>query len=113
MELASPREPWTATVAWARPWHRPARRGPASGAMIPRGGPPAAANTAGAQVVRDSEWHAAVLHLEHVRQRCAAVEPDPDTWTAVMAHHEVYLAVRRVRTLAEHLELTVGQLPGG
>lgn len=112
MELASTREPWTAAVAWARPWHRPLRRGPATSTTTPRGDASAAGGSAGTETVRDGEWRAAVLHLEHVRQRCAALEPDSDFWTAVMSDHEVYLAARRVRTLAEHLDLTVGRLAG-
>lgn len=100
MELESSREPlrgpWTTAVPWARGWHRPVRRSPVSKAASP---PP---------VVRDSDWRAAVRHLETVRRACPVEDDDP--WPAAVARHELHLALRQVRALAQQLDLTVGCL---
>jgi hypothetical protein len=112
MELASPPEPWTTAVAWARPWHRPARRvrAPTSVAGQGDGRPPGSA--AAIPAVTDEAWRAALLHLDAVRESRAAVEQDSDVWPAIIAQHAVHLALTRVRVFAERLELVEGHLGG-
>ncbi|MDH5275491.1 MAG: hypothetical protein OEW88_03625 [Gammaproteobacteria bacterium] len=112
MELASPREPWTIGVAWARPWHRPVRQVcvPTSLAGEGEGSPPGSA--AAIPAVTGDAWRGALLHLDAVRESRAAIEQDSDLWPAIIAQHAVHLAVERVRVLAERLELVHGHLGG-
>lgn len=64
-----------------------------------------------------AEWRAALEQLGAARETRAALERDAgpapaDPWPAVVANHLVHLAVRRVRLLADQLELRDGQLAG-
>lgn len=112
MEVASPREPWTAAVAWARPWHRPNRQVHLATSPAGQGEPTRPAGVAAVPAVIDEAWRAALLQLESAREGRAATVDDPDCWAAAMAQHAVHLAVGRVRALADSLELVHGHLAG-
>jgi len=104
MELVSPGEPWTAAVAWARPWRRaPRHQSPAR--KIPE---PAVAQSTG------DDWPGALRQLAQARRSRVALAPgaDSDVWVEVMADHAVHLALRQVRALADRLELVQGELAG-
>lgn len=110
MELAPNNDPWTATVAWARPWHRPARRRIPLPDQSVRSCRPAAVRPA--DDISDDTWTAALLHVTRARARRDLLESQPDAWSAIVANHEVHLAVSRARALADRLELMTGQLAG-
>ena len=110
MELAPTGEPWTATVAWARPWHRPGQRRTSSAVADVRGERPAPAIAAVPDAVTDEAWREAHRDLAAARANPGTLEPDVDSRPAVLAQHRVHLAVIRERALAGRLELTTGQL---
>lgn len=112
MEVESPREPWTAAVAWARPWHRPVRRVLLPTSAAGQGEAARPEGVAKDPAVTDEDWGSALLYLDSACASRAATVSDSDYWPATMAHHEVHLAVRRVRALAESLELVDGHLAG-
>ncbi len=112
MEVASPREPWTAAVAWARPWHRPVFQVPQPKSPAGRGEAPERGRVDAIPAVSDELWRGALLHLESARERHADSIADLDYWATAMAQHTVHLAVKRVRDLAERLELIDGHLAG-
>lgn len=125
MELASNpppnKEPWTAAVAWARPWHRPApaRRGAAPAAARRVAWSPARAPAAdpapkpGPDPTLEIAWTVALIELraaelvlaEVVRRDLAEVHGEcrSDEWPELVARHAVFCARHRLRLAQEAL----------
>lgn len=97
MELAPSTEPWTAAVAWARPWRRP----PASAA--PEVIPP--------NPVQDAAWIVAVAELRAARESLASLESGLDIWLEALARQEVFRARRKLRRAQEALTGADADLP--
>jgi|GEM_PF-1717706 len=88
MELAPSTEPWTAAVAWARPWRRPAA---------------------------ETAWTAAVAEHRAAREVLAAIElgPEPgmDVWLEAVARQDMFRARRQLRRAQEALTGADADLP--
>lgn len=119
MELASnpppKNEPWTAAVAWARPWHRPAparRPVPAAARRVAWSPPapapvPVNARTPDPDPTLEIAWTVALIEVraaelslaEVVRRDLAAAHVDGhrDEWPELMARHALFCARQRLR----------------
>lgn len=128
MELAPSKEPWTAAVAWARPWHRPAtarRPAPAAAKRVARSPAPApvtdAAGVPGPDPTLEIAWtvalielRAAELALAEVLRRApvdARVDHGTDEWPELVAHHALFRARHRLRLAQEALTGADAELP--
>jgi hypothetical protein len=132
MELASSpppnKEPWTAAVAWARPWHRPAgsrRPAPAAAQRVVRSSAcesvTGVAGERGSDPAREIAWtvalielRAAELALGEVLRRAPADAPfghGIDEWPDLMARHAVLRARQRLRQAQEALMGAPADLP--
>lgn len=93
MELAPCKEPWTAAVAWARPWHRPAARALPDPAL-------------------EVAWHDALAELRAARETLAGIAQDvDDPWQLALARHDVFMARRKLRQAQEALTPDPADLP--
>jgi len=119
MELASnlppKNEPWTAAVAWARPWHRPAaaRRPAPAVARRVAWSPPAPAPVADSSRSPDPDptleiaWTVALIELRAAELSLAEVVSRDlaaahfgghfDEWPELMARHTLFCARQRLR----------------
>lgn len=102
MELAPATEPWTVTVAWARPWRRPFGLPRASRAALLPG------ETITADAHLEEALAGAVADLELARAALGDVPPSDDPWPELMARHAVYLTRRNLRALGELFDIPVG-----
>jgi hypothetical protein len=128
MELAPSNEPWTAAVAWARPWHRPAsarRPAPAVAQRMVR--LPARAPVTGADgetgpdPARELAWTVALIELRAAELALAEllrrapvdnpVDSQGDEWPELMARHAVFLARHRLRLAQEALAGAAAEVP--
>ncbi len=121
MELTHSKEPWTAAVAWARPWHRPATRRPSASApranRLPaaaaaREAPPELRADALPDPVKEAAWTAASAELRAAREALVHLDPAvDDPWLAALARQDLFLARRKVRSAQEALTGVDADLP--
>ncbi len=109
MELAPSTEPWTAAVAWARPWRRPAtRRQPVAASRIVR--PPVLPDP-----VQETAWTEGVAELQAAREALArfeaGLEQGMDPWLEALARQDVFRARRKLRRAQEALTGGDADLP--
>ena len=104
MELAPAKGPWTATVSWAQPWHRPGRLRSISAA--PRANPqnwePASDSAL------DAAWTTALAELADAGAALSALQSGADEcvddpWPELTARHALFQARRRLRLAQEAL----------
>ncbi|MEO8443517.1 MAG: hypothetical protein ABI567_00745 [Gammaproteobacteria bacterium] len=103
MELAPATDPWTVTVNWARPWHRPVG--------LPRAYVPAARASERPATGAGEEHEALAAAADEVALARAALADVPlsdDPWPELMARHAIFLARRRLRGIEELLEAPAG-----
>jgi len=117
MELAPSTGPWTAAVAWARPWHRPSPIRPMPATPRVLGLPAAPVACAGSSdvlpgLVLDTAWNDAVAGLRAAREALARVACEvDDPWLLALASQEVLRARRRVLEAQEALTGAPADLP--
>ena len=112
MELAPSTEPWTAAVAWARPWRRPAARRPsvtASRALRPPGvSGPVVSPSVPAQ---ENDWLEALAEWRAAREALVQLDAATDTWLEALARQDMFRARRKLRRAQEALTGTDADLP--
>ena len=112
MELAPSTEPWTAAVAWARPWARPFPRRQSVAASRPvRSFAVAGLAAAPVDTAQEHEWTEAVAELRAAREALVQLDVATDSWLEAMARQDLFRARRKVRRAQEALTGADADLP--
>ncbi len=112
MELAPSTEPWTAAVAWARPWRRPApRRQPVVASRPVRAPAVAGPAVSPSDPVHEKDWLEGVAELRAAREALLQLDAGLDTWLEALARQDVFRARRKLRRAQEALTGTDADLP--
>ena len=116
MALVPSTEPWTAAVAWARPWRRPLPHRPS--AAVPRVVRPSA--VPGPAVTpsdprQEAAWSEGVAELRAALEALAGVDSAHDAgvddWLEILARQDVLRARRKLRQVQEALTGADADLP--